>query len=444
MKKMKRKILHLAGLLLLTVVAAACTPGHERPRTDLRTADGKPVSEQVLGVYRLYPDSVGPAPEVPQGYVPCYVSHYGRHGSRYLLADSQYLYVHGQLTKALARGGLTRLGRRIQADLERLLPQFEGHAGDLTPVGVAQQEAIARRMVARNGEVFRPGAAVEVSTSATPRTRESMEAFCGALRQICPSLRIACREDAALNPYSSASGIPNADDLRLKSLQADWRPAFDRYCRERIDTAAFAARIFTDPRPADPDYDPVAFERSVYNLAIHFAGCGIDIDWFPLFTSDELTALSQCEAYTFYQEKGPGHETSDRTWALSAYILDRMIDQADSALVAGTAAHLRFGHDGCLMALLTLMGAEGWTSVAATADETARAWDISQIPMAGNLQWIFYRSTDTEGEILVRLLLNEEPLPLPVTDRSGLCRWQTLRDYLDGRCREAFTLLKES
>lgn len=436
---MKRTIRKWWGLLLSALLLVSCGPDPGEPRT----ADGKPVCERVLGVYRLYPEQVAPLPEAPEGYEAFYISHYGRHGSRYLLADSQYFWVHDLLSRAFADGQLTRLGQKIHADLSLMLPQFEGRAGDLTPVGIAQQEAIARRMTGRNSSVFDSGTVVRASTSATPRTHESMEAFCGELQRCCPNLRIECCEDAALNPYSSASGIPNAGDLRVKSLDAEWRPGFDAYCRRRLDTDAFAARLFSDPAYAADLEDPVAFERSLYNLAIHFAGCGIPTDWFGLFTSEELTALVQCEAYTFYMEKGPGRETSDRTWALSVHILDRMLSDAAKALDEGIAAHLRFGHDGCIMALLTLMGAKEWCSVAATPDETARAWDISRIPMASNLQWIFYRPVSGDGAILVRLLLNEEPLQLPVTDPAGLGRWDDLQRYLAKRCRKAFSILEK-
>ena len=96
------------------------------------------------------------------------------------------------------------------------------------------------------------------------------------------------------------------------------------------------------------------------------------------------------------------------------------------------------------MALLTLMGAEGWCSVATTPDETARAWDISRIPMASNLQWIFYRPVSGDGAILVRLLLNEEPLQLSITDPEGLVCWDNLHRDLTERCRNAFSILEKS
>lgn len=424
--------------LLVPLLAAGAAAAQTSP------AEIAACRDRAAGIYHSYEPGTSSDVPVPEGYEVFYISHYGRHGSRYLLADSQYLWVHDLLSRADADGRLTSLGRRIHADLNRMLPQFEGRAGDLTPIGIAQQEAIARRMTRRNNSVFGPNAVVEVSTSATPRTHESMEAFCGELRRCCPNLRIECREDVELNPYSSASGIPNADDLRVKSLDAAWRPDFDAYCRRRLDSESFAGHLFSDPAYAAVLGDPVVLERSLFNLAIHFAGCGIPTDWFDLFTSGELTALAECEAYTFYMEKGPARETSDRTWALSAHILDRMLADATEAFDEGIAAHLRFGHDGCIMALLTLMGAEGWDSVATTPDETARAWDISRIPMASNLQWIFYRPVSGDGAILVRLLLNEEPLQLSITDPEGLVCWDDLHRYLTERCRNAFSILEKS
>ncbi len=120
-----------------------------------------------------------------------------------------------------------------------------------------------------------------------------------------------------------------------------------------------------------------------------------------------------------------------------------MLTDAERDLADGTAASLRFGHDGCIMALLTLMGADGWTAQAATGEEIARAWDVSQIPMACNLQWVFYRPVSEEGEPLVRVLLNERPLRLPVTDRAGLCEWSGMKRYLAERCDTAFAILNE-
>lgn len=433
---MKRALLILSACLCALAAAASCSSG-------LRTADGQSVPDRVMGVYLPYPETVAPSPGAPEGYETFYISHYGRHGSRYLLYDSQYAFVRDVLSRAAADGKLTPSGQKALADFLEAYPQFEGRAGMLTRIGAAQHRAIARRMAERHPSAFAPEAAVRASTSATARTHESMEAFCAALQTCRPSLRITCTEDAALNPYSAGSGIPTEYDLRVKSPEAEWRPDFEAFCRQQIDAERFAARIFTDTDYAAGLCDLTDLERGAFYLAVHFRGCGIAADWLRLFTLDELCTLAACDAYTFYMEKGPAAETSDRTWALSAHILDKMLTDAEQDIADGTAANLRFGHDGCIMALLTLMGADGWTATAATQEEIARAWDVSQIPMACNLQWIFYRPVSGEGEPLVRTLLNERPLRLPVTDPEGMCAWSDLKRHLAERCDTAFAVLNK-
>lgn len=347
------------------------------------------------------------------------------------------------LARATADDRLTEAGARAYEELLGAWPRIEGRAGCLTPIGADQHRGIARRMAERQASVFAGNGIVRASTSATSRTKESMEAFCGQLQACFPQLTIVQTTDAALNPYSAASGIPTADDLKVKSPEAEWRPEFDRFCRERLDAPGFLRRIFTDTDYAAGLCDPEAFERDFYQLAIHFAGCGLDIDWLRLFPLDELTALAECDAYVFYQEKGPSDRTSDRTWALSAHILREILTDAETAMTEGVAADLRFGHDGCIMSLLTLMQADGWTRRTAVPEEAARMWDVSRIPMACNLQWIFYRPVSGSGGILVRILLDEAPLRLPVTDETGLCPWEAMKPFLEERCAAAFAILDE-
>jgi hypothetical protein len=53
------------------------------------------------------------------------------------------------------------------------------------------------------------------------------------------------------------------------------------------------------------------------------------------------------------------------------------------------------------------------------------------IPMAANLQFVFYRNR--EGDILVRILLNERDATVPIKDVAPhFYRWEALRDYMLG------------
>ena len=100
------------------------------------------------------------------------------------------------------------------------------------------------------------------------------------------------------------------------------------------------------------------------------------------------------------------------------------------------SVNLRYGHDGILINLLTLLEVNDLGKEYSSIEEAEvgglRNYDIR--PMAGNLQLVFYRND--EGEVLVKGLLNEEEIRLPGVPFSGpYYRWTDLRDfYLEKAC----------
>ena len=98
--------------------------------------------------YCIYPDSVEPPmTEAPRGKKPFYISHYGRHGSRYLSNRKGYDIPYRILTKADSLGKLTPTGKQVLQDLRMILNDSEGRWGDLTGLGKRQSRDIARRMM---------------------------------------------------------------------------------------------------------------------------------------------------------------------------------------------------------------------------------------------------------------------------------------------------------
>ena len=45
------------------------------------------------GVYFAYPSTKADNTPAPKGYRPFHISHYGRHGSRYLISDNDYEWI---------------------------------------------------------------------------------------------------------------------------------------------------------------------------------------------------------------------------------------------------------------------------------------------------------------------------------------------------------------
>jgi hypothetical protein len=64
-------------------------------------------------------------------------------------------------------------------------------------------------------------------------------------------------------------------------------------------------------------------------------------------------------------------------------------------------------------------------------DELDQHWQNYKIfPMGCNIQLIFYRPKKGNGDILVKALLNEREVTLPInTDQYPYYNWATLRQY---------------
>lgn len=62
------------------------------------------------GVYYAYTYDNPARTPAPEGYEPFYISHYGRHGSRWLLRASEYTEVLETFGKAAREGALSEFG----------------------------------------------------------------------------------------------------------------------------------------------------------------------------------------------------------------------------------------------------------------------------------------------------------------------------------------------
>ena len=126
------------------------------------------------GPYRFDAPALTPA---PKGYVPFYISHYGRHGSRYAWNAKTYTDVKQVLDVAEKAGALTELGKQIRQDFLDFWFIPWVNTGDLVELGWDQHTEIARTMAADFPEVFSAGGTVLARSSTSPRAIVSMNAF---------------------------------------------------------------------------------------------------------------------------------------------------------------------------------------------------------------------------------------------------------------------------
>ncbi len=423
---------------LLTVFTALCLASPLAAQTAREEIEAD--RNKAGGIYSLYEEPKAVPAPAPKGYKPFYISHFGRHGARHNSADPAFLL--NLLDRAAADGKLTPLGEDVRARYTALYPQLKLREGDLTAVGTAQLEGIARRMMTLYPRVFRKGRTVQAVSSTSPRCLLSMAAFLQELRS--SGWKGEIRQDTGnawmrtVAPHTKANELYVQQRARMRTEDRDAWQADVQRLRDEIDEKAFLSRLFSDREWVRSLGDPHAIMNAFYSLAVSTPCTGLPEDFYDLFTPEELYREWAVENLRYYGYFGPSKYFGGTSWAIAAPALEKIISDADEDLRTGTtAARLRFGHDLGLMCLYSLLDLDGWRTVAADPHEVADAWRSYRVPMAGNLQWIFYRNA--AGDILVRLRVNEQDATLPVEPAvEGIFyRWEDLRAYCLARCSEA-------
>ena len=364
--------------------------------------------QQMGSIYYAYPAPSGVRTAVPDGYEPVYISHYGRHGSRWMANDSKYRQVIDVFDSIAAAGGLTDLGKDVYARLGRVWENAEGMGGQLSPVGWQQHHDIARRMYESFPSVFEGDGGVNAVASVYPRCIMSMASFCESLREHCPGLVIT---RATGDRYMRYIAWSSEESKLHDSPRAPWYADYLDFCGRQIRPARLMSLLFTDP---DALPAPGDMMMGLFWIASDMQDVTAGESFYDLFTAEELFDIWQTINYRMYicnAESPVGNCSGPRS---AKSLLDDVITKADAALANGTpAADLRFGHDTNLIRLLARMSVVGCNNAESDPSNYWQAWqDFRVSPMAANLQIIFYRNA--QGHVLVKLLHNEEEARLPI------------------------------
>ena len=362
----------------------------------------------------------------PKGYRPFYISHYGRHGSRYQIDRKRSFQVVDTLESAKSAGVLTPKGEEI---LERLLPALKEHDGMwgmLSKLGAEEHQALAARMAKRFAPVFAGGGAVRCQSSTIQRCLASMANFSCALKGEWPDLSFSFATgdrymQTVLHPYLKS-------DARGKWLREfDEKVVRDNVSPERL--AALCLKDTPEARALVPDPYRFAFDLFVAacafeSLSRELGGATLD----DVFSPEEWVSLGRARSCIHYAHMGNcaefGHCAS---WSASDLARD-IADRAEEAMErGGIRADLRFGHDSGLRPLAGFIGIEGAGDSAPGAEswKTSPTW--RDMPMASNLQIILYGKPGCET--LAKVLYNEREVGvrgLTAAANAVFYRWEDL------------------
>jgi len=385
------------------------------------------------GIYLAYPVQESLNTPAPKGYEPFYVSHYGRHGSRYLISDNDYLWVTRLMERADSAGALTPLGKDVVKKLQALWPMVEKRGGDLSPLGERQHRDIGRRCIRAFPQAFPDNAEITARSTIVMRCALSMCAFAEGLKEVNPKLVIP-REASDknmdyLNYHSPESNYYTRRDGDWAEENRKFKVAMTH--PDRLTRSLFADSLFVH-RNVNPDN----LMWGLYWIAVDMQDIESGIDFTEIFTPDELFDLWRSHNYSFYTTNCNHPLSNGLTVANARNLLRNILDSASDRISRGCVpgADLRFGHDGNLIPLAAILNLENCHASEGDPYKLHEVYsDFKIAPMAGNIQIVFFKPKghSSPDDILVKFMLNEREIAVDglTTDSYPFYRWENVRDF---------------
>ena len=382
--------------------------------------------------YYVYPDSnFKEQTPPPTGYKPFYISHYGRHGSRYLNNRYAFDMPHQTLQKADSLKKLTSVGKAVLGQIRYIVRNTENQWGELTELGKEQHRGIARRMMERFPEVFVDSARVDAKSTMVIRCILSMATAIQEITTQHPRLNI--QMDAS--KYDMV--YLNFQDKKLRDSMMTYatKKAFAKFANKRIKTDRIMKLLFNDSVYVKEHIDTRWFNYYLLKTGLMQQNTSMrDTSQIAdLFTDEEIYHFWQYENAWWYFMYGPSLLNGGKQPFTQRMLLQKIIDDTDWYIQnEKTGASLRFGHETIVLPLACLLDLNGYGYQTMNLEdiESHKWWACMIIPMAANIQFVFYRKNKHDKDILLKVFLNENEATLPLpTDHAPYYHWNDFKEY---------------
>ena len=367
----------------------------------------------------------------PEGKKPFYISHYGRHGSRYHNKPLTYEIPYQILAAADSLGKLTPLGVDVLHRLDLIRQDAKNHWGELTELGARQHREIIKRMVRHYPEIFQGRVSVDARSTMVTRCILSMEYAMMQLAGMVPTANIHH------NATHRDMYYLNKQDKRLFAMKMD-SATFARYkefTKPYEDNLRLMQSLFNDTAYINSKVDAGKLNYFLFKVASNLQSTHLNnqMTLYDLFTDEEIYHNWKKENAWWYI----CYAGSTLNGGLQPYtqrnLLRRIIEQADSCIrLEQPGVQLRYGHETVLLPLVCLLEIEDYGLATDNLESLdRRGWANYRIfPMAANLQIVFYRKNPDDGDVLVKVLLNENEVHLPLKSVEEVYyHWSDFRKY---------------
>ena len=387
------------------------------------------------GNYYSYPTPNCKYTPAPKGYKPFYISHYGRHGSRYMTSNKAYDYSIAIMDSAEAKGALTSFGKDVLRRLKIVSKNAYKRDGDLSKLGASQHQEIAYRMYKNYPELLSNPINIDAKASTVRRCILSMSNFCQELRALNPNLKISM--DASEHDMWY---MANEDDSIAKaSTDKEEKIKVEEYKNTLVHPDRLISLLFSNSDFVSNKVDRRKLMCDLFDVAGEMQ-CQpqLNLSFINLFTKEELFDLWERTNIGWYY--GEGFAPGTTPYYKAHYnLLRNIIYTADDVIKSGkSCVTLRFGHDTMVAPLAFILHLKGCCDVTDDIDNIYKHWaNFQVVPMGANIQLIFYRKAGS-NDVLVKFLQNEHESSIPVkTDCAPYYHWKDVKAYYEAELAKA-------
>ena len=417
---MRKYILTILAAVL-TLVVSAQTP--EAIRAIIRQNPN--FAEATVTTYENI--KIGKIAKAPKGYKPFYFTMASRHGSRYELYDHYFSQPTEVYNRASELGILTPLGEEVRAILNRATAEQTGREGELTSLGQTQLRGIGRRAYDNFKSIFDSGS-VEGKASTKMRCVFSMVAFVDGLKEKNSTLPVEIESrEGDLPMLRPMANHPDTPDW-LKRDWAKYAKKGEGWTNESLewlskqDISQMLSKITTNPElivEKCGGQNIYLFACNTHHLLLfsqNFGICDGDI-MTRVFTPEEQYAFYIYQTNRWLHFSGGwGNPFIELYTSYMEPLIDDILGKAQEAIEGKNphVANLRFTHDTYMVPLLSIFGYKGCAlQYGDDLEQACCSAPLAKLmPMGANIQMVLYRNK--AGEVLVRSLLNEQDMVLPI------------------------------
>lgn len=365
-----------------------------------------------------------PIPSLPDSLTPVYAGYVARHGARYLSGPKKIKSVMDALKSAESDGTLSATGREFLQFMKQIERANEGHWGELSPVGVAEQQKLGESMFAMLPALNDSNARVNTIASFVPRAVMTMYQFTHRLILLNDSVSVATCEGSQFSPllYMFAENPAYAGYRK----DGAWKHFYKEYAKQTLPTEP-ARRLFTTTTLSDKHLRDLTLD--IYEVLKGNRAASLPAPTTQWMSEAEYRACWQVSNLQHFLRNSVS-TFSDIPAVATIPLLQRIIADADKALADTTESVVLngyFGHAETLLPLLSLIGIPDCQNLHGNYAEIGSCWKIEELtPLGANIVFLFAEAPT--GRYYVTARLNGRNVAL-IPGQNGPVEWTKLKGY---------------